>query len=163
MLVMQRLESCFNLHSIMFLFQWTPAHCRTPPHCIYIPLCFYFNATFAFNRNIMFWNLHSIMFLFQCWLEMRCRQKIFIYIPLCFYFNGDHPGAWLHRWSFTFHYVSISIDLRSNPATSCCNLHSIMFLFQSFLYACGAQTIWFTFHYVSISIYTWSGLRWSTL
>ena len=145
--------SALHLHSIMFLFQ-----CNVCIQSQYHVLKFTFHyvsismltGNAVSSKDI---HLHSIMFLFQWQVPIaRYPFRNRIYIPLCFYFNGDHPGAWLHRWSFTFHYVSISIDLRSNPATSCCNLHSIMFLFQSFLYACGAQTIWFTFHYVSISI-----------
>ena len=75
---------------------------------IYIPLCIYFNSLSGRNRN----------------------SFICIYIPLCIYFNLFDDPHLCDVVLFTFHYVSISTNLKC---------HSVMFL----------QI--FTFHYVSIS------------
>ena len=99
-------------------------------------------------------NLHSTMYLFQPFSESSLNLFRNIYIPLCIYFNTDVRLVKPLAVSFTFHYVSISTELRNAQRAAASiiyiplciyfnqpssapllmevidNLHSTMYLFQ---------------------------------
>ena len=141
-----------NLHSTMYLFQHafstllinvhyvftfhyvsiSTSYCNgfISRNDIYIPLCIYFNLCNSL-ANVFLILIYIPLCIYFNSLSGRNRNSfICIYIPLCIYFNLFDDPHLCDVVLFTFHYVSISTNLKC---------HSVMFL----------QI--FTFHYVSIS------------
>ncbi len=132
--------SGYNLHSTMYLFQQKLRHYLLIRFQIYIPLCIYFNANVecdfipnvylhstmylfqlspAFtssSRNIY---LHSTMYLFQ---HYKCiiNDTDYHYLHSTMYLFQRQPRFSKHLISktFTFHYVSISTQVRAHRYSS---------------------------------------------
>ena len=98
---------------------------------LYIPLCLYFNYLKATYKS---WGIYLYIPLCLYFNGASVRGNVSqsqLYIPLCLYFNVRRPSFSSAENSFTFHYVSILMNWRSNVKI---------------------KAVYFTFHYVSILI-----------
>ena len=120
---------------------------------LYIPLCLYFNIYFAPSSSLSFFLYIPLCLYFNSEKRACSSPKGKLYIPLCLYFNTYDTREMSVLIDFTFHYVSILIDIwhSCTYCKTCFTFHYVSILIQ--LRICrSAYRIGFTFHYVSILI-----------
>ena len=115
---------CFYFNNVSYRrFPWTGR--------LYIPLCFYFNHIGHLISFRILQSLHSTMFLFQWKLVDGGFDILFSFT--FHYVSISMQGALRNSViypNFTFHYVSISMGHDVRELTEHITLHSTMFLFQ---------------------------------